>query len=97
MLAAGVADAMIKAWDLYRANGAQEGSENVCKEGLPPHVAPYDSFSILGLVARSWRAVIPGQREAPTPTTSPGHARQPRALGRDRARSVQARFTHPAG
>ena len=31
------------------------------------------------LVARSWRAVTPGQREAPTPTTSPGHAREPRA------------------
>ena len=31
------------------------------------------------LVARSWRATTPGQREAPTPTTSPGHARQPRA------------------
>ena len=31
------------------------------------------------LVARSWRAVTPGQREAPTPTTSPGYAREPRA------------------
>jgi len=30
------------------------------------------------LVARSWRAVTPGQREAPTPTTAPGYARQPR-------------------
>jgi len=31
------------------------------------------------LVTRSWRAVTLGQREAPTPTTSPGHAREPRA------------------
>jgi len=30
------------------------------------------------LVARSWRAVTPGQHEAPTPTTSPGDAREPR-------------------
>ena len=28
------------------------------------------------LVARSWRAITPGQREAPTPTTSPGDARK---------------------
>jgi hypothetical protein len=31
------------------------------------------------LVARSWRAVTPGQREAPTPTTPPGYARESRA------------------
>src|SRR5712691_5761610 len=40
--------------------------------GAPPTPSP-------PLVARSWRAVTPGQREAPTPTTSSGYARELRA------------------